>query len=208
MTDFWVLLGPDFAGKSTALTRVRDEIGWQVVSHDDHHLGDRPLITTLRSCWVDEALRHAGTRYTDELVLAVMHAVILHQRDELRRRTGSGPVVMDSFYYKVLAACTLLGVVHEPTFAYWRTFPQPKGVIYLDVPAEVTWDRSQLGERATAFEYYGDTVSRNGFLRMQRDLRDAMLGEIKDLPVTLIDATAGETAVLQKIVAAVGGTRW
>ncbi|MEV4141643.1 hypothetical protein AB0J72_56990 [Dactylosporangium sp. NPDC049742] len=212
MTDFWVLLGPDFAGKSSALARVRDEVGWQVVSHDDAFVEAHPLVRTLRGCWVDEALRHAGTRYSAELVLTVLHAVILHQRDELLRRVAAadpdaGPVVMDSYYYKVLAACTLLGVTHEPTFAAWRAMPQPAGVVYLDVPPEVTWQRSGEGARATAFEHYGPAATRDGFVRMQRDLRTAMLAEIRDLPVTVLDATAGPDAVLAKVAAAIGAPR-
>jgi thymidylate kinase len=205
MTDFWVLLGPDFAGKSSALARGRDEVGWQVVSHDDAFVDGFPLVRTLRGCWVDEALRHAGTRYSAELVLTVLHAVILHQRDELlRRAAGPGPVVMDSYYYKVLAACTLLGVTHETVFAAWRAMPQPKGVVYLDVPPEVTWERSGQGARATAFEHYGPAATHDGFVRMQRDLRAAMLAEIRDLPVTVLDATAAPDAVLAKVAAAIG----
>jgi len=204
MTAFWTLLGPDFAGKSTALARLRDEHGWQVVSHDDRFLQEYPLVATLRGCWIDNALVWAGKRYTAELVLAAMHPVILHQRDELARQSGAGPVIIDSFYYKVLAACELLGVSHEPTFDYWRTFAQPEGVVYLDVPAEVTWERAGRGARASAFEHYGQQVSRDGFVRMQTDLRDRMLAEVKGLPLTVLDGTAAPDAVLAKIVSAVG----
>src|SRR5262249_34450951 len=153
MTPFWTRLGPDFAGKSTLLGRLRDEHGWQVVSHDDRFVGGYPLVATLRSCWVDEALVWAGKRYSAELVLAVMHAVILHQRDQLARQAGPEPVIIDSFYYKVLAACSLLGVSHGPTFDYWRSFPQPEGVVYLDVPPEVAWERTGQGAKASAFEH-------------------------------------------------------
>ena len=208
MTRFWTLLGPDFAGKSSALARLEDEHGFQVVSHDDRFVGDYPLVATLRGCWVDEALVWSGKRYTPELVVAVMHAVILHQRDELARQTGDGPVIIDSFYYKVLAACELLGVTHEPTFDYWRSFPQPEGVVYLDVPPEDTWERSGRGVRVTAFEHYGQEVTREGFLRMQTDLRARMLAEVNDLPLTVVDGTADPDAVLAKIVSAVGVTAW
>ncbi|MEO6504331.1 MAG: hypothetical protein ABIQ09_20785 [Jatrophihabitantaceae bacterium] len=204
MTSFWTLLGPDFAGKSTALARLRDEHGWQVVSHDDRFLQDYPLVAMLRGCWIDDALVWAGKRYTAELVISVMHPVILHQRDELARQTGPGPVIIDSFFYKVLAACALLGVSHEPTFDYWRSFPQPEGVVYLDVPAEVAWERAGQGSKASAFEHYGPEVTRDGFLRMQTDLRTRMLAEVKGLPLTVIDGTASPDSVLAKILSAVG----
>jgi thymidylate kinase len=204
MTSFWTLLGPDFAGKSTALARLRDEHGWQVVSHDDRFLQDYPLVALLRRCWIDEALTWAGKRYTAELVISVLHSVILHQRDELARQSGSGPVIIDSYFYKVLAACELLGVSHEPTFDYWRSFAQPEGVVYLDVPAEVTWERAGRGVKASAFEHYGPAVSKDSFVRMQADLRARMLAEVKGLPVTVVDGTASPDAVLAKIVSAVG----
>ncbi|MPZ83081.1 MAG: hypothetical protein GEV28_22895 [Actinophytocola sp.] len=206
MTPFWTLLGPDFAGKSTALGRLWDEHGVQVVSHDDAFLGDRPLVSALRRCWIDDALVWSGKRYTPELVLSVMHPVILHQRDELASRTGPGPVVIDSYYYKPLAACALLGVSHEPTFDYWRSFPQPEGVVYLDVPPEVTWERAGRGTLASAFEHYGPEVTEEGFIRMQTDLRARMFAEVGDLPLTVIDGTADQDVVLAKIISAVGAT--
>ena len=108
MKGFWVLLGPDFAGKSTALARLADEHGWQVISHDDRFVQDHPLVAKLRNCWVDDALARAGERYTAELVLSVMHSIILYQRDELRRRAGTAPVIMDSYFYKPMAASSLI----------------------------------------------------------------------------------------------------
>jgi hypothetical protein len=206
MTPFWTLLGPDFAGKSSALTGLRDVHGLSVVSHDDGFLAERPLVSYLRRCWVDDALVWAGTRYTNELVLSVMHPVILHQRDELARQTGQGPVVIDSYYYKPLAACALLGVAHEPTFDYWRSFPRPEGVVYLDVPPEVTWARAGHGALVSAFEHYGSEVTEDSFVRMQTDLRDRMFAEIGDVPVTVIDGTEPPDMVLAKIAAAVGAS--
>jgi thymidylate kinase len=201
---FWTLLGPDFAGKSSALARLRSEHGWRVVSHDDLFLADHPLVAKLRRCWIDEALVWRGKRYTDEFVISVMHSVMLHLRDELARTTGPEPVIVDSYYYKALAACSLLGVAHEPTFAYWRSFPRPEGVVYLDIPPEVAWRRAGGGTKVSAFEHYGEAVSLEGFVRLQTDLRTKMLTEVGELPLTVIDGTAAPDAVLDKIVSAVG----
>jgi thymidylate kinase len=207
MTTFWTLLGPDFAGKSTVLARLRDEHGWQVVSHDDYFLDGYPLVAKLRHLWISDALVWTGKRYTAEFVLSVLHSVMLHLRDELGRQTGPGPVIIDSFFYKVLAACSLLGVSHEPTFDHWRSFPRPEGVVYLDVPPEVTWERAGRGALASAFEHYGEAVSRDGFVRMQSDMRTRMLAEVKDLPLTIVDGTAHPDVVLAEIVSAVRETR-
>jgi thymidylate kinase len=206
MSPFWTLLGPDFAGKSTVLTRLRDEHGWQVVSHDSAFVGEHSLVTTLCRNWIDQALVWTGTRYTPELVLSVMHTVILHQRDELARlcANGGGPVVVDSYYVKQLAACSLHGVVHGPTFDHWRSFPRPAGVLYLDLPPQVAWERAGRGARATRYEHYGERVTHEGFTRFQTDLRATMLAEVADLPLTVLDGTEPQDAVLAKIVATVG----
>jgi thymidylate kinase len=206
MTAFWTLLGPDFAGKSTVLRRLSRDHGWRVVSHDDEFLGDRPLVSLLRRCWVDEALRYAGTRYTAELVLSALHPVILHQRDELARAgtAGTAPLIVDSFFYKVRAACTLLGVTDDGVFSRWCAMQPPRGIIYLDVPPEVTWQRA--GERRTvsAFEHYGPQPTRQAFVDFQTDLRALMLEQVRDLPVTMVDGTAPPDTVLAKIRSAVG----
>jgi thymidylate kinase len=208
MTTFWTLLGPDFSGKSTALGRLQDEHGWQVVSHDARFSADHPLIAKLKGAWIDDGLRWLGRRYTPELVLSVMHTVVLYLRDQIDRQSGTGPIIVDSFYYKQLAACSLLGVAHEPTFDYWRSFPQPEGVVYLDVPPEVAWERTGRGAAANAYEHYGDEITREGFVRLQTDLRATMLAEVGDLPLTVIDASESSDAVLAKIVAAVGEPTW
>lgn len=207
MSTFWTLLGPDFAGKSTALARLRDAYGWQVVSHDDRFVTERPLIAALRHWWLDEALVWAGKRYSTELVASVLHSVILYQRDELARCQGPQPVIVDSYFYKVLAACRLLGIAHRPTFDRWRKFPSPARVVYLDVPPEVAWQRTGQGAAVSRFEHYGESVSWESFARLQRDLRTEMLAEVAHLPVTIVDGTAAPEAVQAAIRAAVTGDR-
>lgn len=203
-SGFWTLLGPDFAGKSTVLDRLSDEHGWRVVSYDDRYLDGYPLISRLRRHWIDEAFVWAGERYSPELVLSVLHPIVLHLRDELARSAGApdGPqrVIVDSYYYKLLAKCRLFGVEHKPTFDYWRSFPRPAGVLYIDVPPEVTWARSGQGARLNAFEHHDSTADRASFFRLQSDLRAAVLEEVGDVPVKIIDGSAPPDAVVAEVL--------
>jgi thymidylate kinase len=93
---------------------------------------------------------------------------------------------MDSYYYKVLAKCVLTGLVNEELFAWWRSFCQPRRVIYLDVRPETAWRRSGEGARLNPFEYYGTTPTWEGFRRFQTDLRRLMLTEVAPVPVTVL----------------------
>lgn len=204
-TDFWTLVGPDFAGKSTVLESLHDEHGWQVVSYDDRYLDRYPLISRLRRQWIDEAFVWAGTRYSAELVLSVLHSIVLHLRDEIARSAGGGRVIVDSYYYKLLAKCRLFGVEHTPIFDYWRSFPRPRGVVYVDVPPEVTWARSGQGARLNAFEHHDAAVDRAGFTRLQADLRTAVFEEVGDVPLTVVDGSAHPAAVVAEVLTALEG---
>ncbi|WP_431930455.1 dTMP kinase [Micromonospora sp. RP3T] len=199
-TGFWALLGPDLAGKSTVLRRLHDEHGWRVVSYDDRYLGPYPLIHQLRSSWITDAFRWAGERYSPELVVSVLTPIVLHLREELARAAGADRVIIDSYYYKLLVKCRLLGVEHTPTFDYWRSFPQPGRVLYLDVPAETAWARSDDGARVNRFEHYGPTVGRADFVRLQTDLRAALLAEVRDLPVRIVDGAAPPDEVVAAVL--------
>lgn len=200
---FWVLLGPDFAGKSTVLERLHEEYDWRVVSYDDRYLDQYPLIRGLRQGWIPDAFAWTGQRYSAELVLSVLHPIVLHLRDEIARAADHEHVIVDSYYYKLLAKCRLLGVRHEPTFDYWRSFPRPRGVLYMDVPPEVAWARTG-GRRINAFEHHGTTAGRAGFTQLQAELRAAALAEVADVPVTFIEGTADPADVMASVLGALG----
>lgn len=204
MTGFWTLVGPDYAGKSTVLERLHAEHGWQVVSCDDRYLDRYPLIRQLRETWVASAFSSLGLRYSAELVVSVLHPIVLHLRDELARAGGQDRVIADSYYYKLLAKCRLFGADHRPTFDYWRSFPRPRGVLYLDVPAEVAWARSGDGANLHVFEHYGNTADLAGFARLQSDFREAVIEEVGDVPLTFIDGSGEPDAVLSEVLAALG----
>lgn len=205
MPGFWALLGPDYSGKSTVLERLGSEHGWHVVSYDDRCLEHAPLIRCLREQWVSEAFAWAGCRYSAETVLALLHPIVLHLRDELARAAERKRVIVDSYYYKLLAKCALLGVRHEQTFDYWRSFPQPRGVVYLDVPPAVAWARSGNGSRLNPFEYFGERPALPRFARLQDEVRGYLLKEVAGLPLAMVDAAAPAESVLADVQAAL---RW
>ena len=64
---------------------------------------------------------------------------MIHLRDRLAHVRDGRPVVVDSYCYKILARCRLAGVGDNPMFDWWRTFPQPTRVRYLDIPPEKAW---------------------------------------------------------------------
>lgn len=185
---FCVLLGPDYAGKSTAMSQLAETSSpWRLVSVDDAFLGtDHRLIARLRRDLVTETLPALGTAYSPDFAATLMQTAVVHLRDQV---IGSrGPVLVDSYYYKILAKCRLLGAGESPLFAWWRRLPQPARVLYLDVPPETAWRRSGEGADLNRLEHYGDRPDRAGFAAYQADLRKIMLEEIRHLPVSVVDA--------------------
>ncbi|MEU0797941.1 hypothetical protein ABZ342_48415 [Amycolatopsis sp. NPDC005961] len=188
MTEFFVVAGQDFAGKSSALARLRgDPRHWQVISTDSAFLGARhQLVSDLRR-GVGEVLPRLGSAYTPEFLAALLQTAVVHLRDELDRADPERPVIVDSYYYKIIAKCRLAGLSGNPMFDWWRSFPQPRRVVLVEVSAESAWRRCAAGTRLNSLEHYGDRPSRDGFERYQRDLLKLMLQEIGDCPMTVVE---------------------
>jgi thymidylate kinase len=180
---FIVLSGPDYAGKSTvmaALARAGGPV--RLVSVDPELVpAEHAVVADLRRAAV-AMLPGLGSSYSPELMLAVLHTAVVHQRDRLA--TTGAPAVVDSYYYKILAKCRLLGIDEHPLYPWWRSFPRPRRVFWLDVAPETAWHRS--AGRAHRLEHHGDRCDRDSFDSFQRELRKLMLDELVDLPVTVL----------------------
>ncbi|KUO13132.1 hypothetical protein [Streptomyces sp. DSM 15324] len=184
---FFVLLGPDYAGKSSVLAELRrTATPWRLVSVDDTFLApEHALIGRLRRDVVKDVAPHES-RWSPDFLAAMMHTAVVHLRDQLVNGDPLTPAVVDSYYYKFLAKCRLAGVPDDPLLTWWRSFPPPGRIIYLDVSPENAWRRSRDGADLNVLEYYGPQPQPCGFKRYQRDLDRLVREEIRDLPVTVL----------------------
>jgi thymidylate kinase len=189
--EFSVLLGPDYAGKSTLISALSTH-DVQCVSYDGSFVQPEcSLVNDLRDGFVTRAVRSLGTAYSKDFVITLLQTSVIYLRDQAMGADSDRPVVMDSYYYKILAKCVLTGLVNDDMFAWWRAFPQPSRVIYLDVDPGTAWQRSGEGALLNPFEYYGEVPTWDGFHRFQTDLRLLMIQEIGPVPMSLLDATDG-----------------
>ncbi|MGP3966755.1 hypothetical protein [Streptomyces sp. 6N223] len=209
MTDrpFYVLLGPDRAGKSSVMAEMASALpGWQTVSTDDDLVaGEHGLVTRLRRMVVKDVLPGLGTAYSPDFLAELLGAAVVYLRDQLERQEPGVPVLMDSYYYKILAKCRLAGLDEHPLYAWWRSFPQPREVIYLDVSPETAWRRSGRGARLNPLEYFGPRPAWLGFESYQTNLGKLMLEETGRLPVTVVEerpGTAATAAAVREVLAA------
>jgi thymidylate kinase len=193
---FSVLLGPDYAGKSTVISALAAR-GVQCVSYD-HGLvqPDCSLVNDLRDCFVTRALPGAGTSYSADFIVTLLQTAVVYLRDQVMRADRDRPVVVDSYYYKILAKCVLTGLVSDSLFGWWRSFPRPRQVIYLDVDPATAWRRSGEGSRLNSFEHYGDAPTWEGFRRFQADLGRLMVEEIGPVPTEVLSDCDGVGQVI------------
>jgi thymidylate kinase len=186
--EFLVLLGPDFAGKSTALTALSTgTTPCRILSTDRQFVPPRHgLVSDLRRI-AGQALPAVGDAYTPDFLAALLQTAVVHLRDEVQRCPPGVPVVVDSYYYKILAKCRLAGVLDSPMYGWWLSFPQPRRVVYLNVSARTAWRRCDEGAGLNPVEYHGDQPTETGFEQYQNDLAKLMREEIRQLPVTEVD---------------------
>ncbi|MFJ6513902.1 hypothetical protein ACIQMO_19275 [Streptomyces sp. NPDC091406] len=184
---FCVLLGPDYAGKSSAMSALRGlSPPWRLLSVDDAFLApEHALLRRLRRDVVKEVAVH-DTTWSPEFLTAMVHTAIVHLHDRLVGDAPETPAVVDSYYYKFLAKCLLAGAPERPLPAWWRSLPRPRRVIYLEVSPENAWERARAGTALNRLEHYGGQATWEGFRRYQSDLAKVMRDEIQDLPVTVI----------------------
>jgi thymidylate kinase len=194
---FFVLLGPDYAGKSSAMRELANSLPeWRFISIDRAFVEPaHKLIAKLRRQLITEALPALGPAYSPDFAAALMQTAVVHLRDQVVARDPGRPALVDSYYYKILAKCLLVGAAPS-MLSWWRSFPQPRRIIYLDVSPEVAWRRSGFGTAANRLEHYGDLPGRTAFETFQADLHKLMYEEIRQLPVSHINSqnSVAETA--------------
>ncbi|MFF4098232.1 hypothetical protein [Streptomyces sp. NPDC001903] len=185
---FHVLLGPDGAGKSSVMRRLVSMLPeWRMVSTDSAFVApEHALIPRLRRDVHEHLLPGLGSAYSADFMASVLQTAVVHLRDQVRDADPGVPVLVDSYYYKILAKCRMAGVQDRAMYTWWRSFPQPCGVVFLDVSPESAWRRRGDGARLNALEYDGQDGSWAEFERYQRNLRKLLLEEVREVPVTML----------------------
>ncbi|TLS44659.1 hypothetical protein FE633_19025 [Streptomyces montanus] len=199
---FYVLLGPDGAGKSSVMTELNRRLPeWSFASTDDAFVGDEHrLVRQLRAHVEKEVLPGLGETYSMDFLASLLQTAVVHLRDRVGLATAQSPLVMDSYYYKILAKCRLGGVEDNPMYAWWRSFAQPRTVIYLDVSPPSAWRRLQGGASVNRLESTDVRSGRLGFESYQRSLRKLMMEEVRHVPVVIVDEQPSVTRAADRVL--------
>jgi thymidylate kinase len=200
-----VLVGGDYAGKSSVLRAIRAWPEPKVVSCDAGFVPPPyASLGRLRQIFLGDVLQQADRLYSPDYILSGLQMALIYLRDRALHERASHPVIIDSYYYKVLAKCRLCGLNSDAIFSAWRAFPQPDRVIFLRIDPELAWARAVALGGPNRFEHYGKQPTFEAFVRYQRDLEMAILQELNRLPVDVIDAGGSLDEVSEAVRECVG----
>jgi thymidylate kinase len=197
-----VLLGGDYCGKSSAMRALREQNAWGLVSCDDDFLPDAyRSMTRLRDVFFESVLPHVKQMPSPDFALLGLQMATAYLRDWAGKLRERGPVLVDSYYYKVLAKCSCTAWSSADVLAAWRNYPQPDEVIYLSVDPEIALARARTHGGPNPFEAMGSKASddRDGFLEFQRRLARSMLEEIRGIPTNVVDANRSPAEVAHDV---------
>ncbi len=197
---FLVLVGIDGSGKTSLLSALAD-LGMLTGSWRDLRDHDLP------QAMAPDAPTQIKTRLNPMPRTMFVGGHLVAQYEYLVRPAveAGTDILLDSYWYKVLAKERLLGRLHPSLTELCRALPVPDAVVFLDVDPRVALRRK--GGRVTAYECLG-APGDESFLRFQTLLRQEIMADLASVPqVHRVDADADPGAVLDQVVALLAGCR-
>jgi len=204
--EFVVLLGGDHCGKSSIINTIKCNPEWRVISKETV-VADEPtaLLKTIEQVFFNIIAKDQYNQYPSDFLLSGFQMILSYMVRQIGECNHQTNVLVDSYYYKVIAKCILRKWINNNIFDIWRAFPQPDKVLFIDSSPYTMWQHSNNGKKSNPFEYYGHDRTLNDFYRFQRDLRDTMLAEITAVPTILIDGNRDLDTIIADIYTHVPG---
>lgn len=187
-TRFLVLVGIDGSGKTTLLSRLSlpgvMTTSWRELRGHDVPATlapDAPTLIKNRLPVLSRAMFVGG------------HLVAQYEYLVRPQLDSGAHVLLDSYYFKLLAKERLFGTAHQALEDLCRELPQPDGVIYIDVPPLMSYQRKR--GLLSPYECDGHPTEAS-YIRFQTSLATAIRTQISDVPNVVIDGTADTDQLL------------
>jgi thymidylate kinase len=202
MNPFFVLIGGDGAGKTTVLRELSGRAEIEVVTLESLAASSRyDFVATARQVLFGKVL--AGD-YTAELKLSCLHLAVMCLHDAVSRARLERPVLVDGYYYKLLAKAACLGFADRPLVETWRALPRPARVVHLAIDPERAFERIGQAEKLNPLEHEGGAPSRERFVYFQKRMIACMLDEVSDLELVEVSAMVPAREIAVGVARAIG----
>lgn len=200
--SFIVLVGIDGSGKSTLLERLA-EAGVRTSSWNDLRSHDVPAMLA------PDAPTAIKARLTPLARSMFIGGHLVAQYEYLVRPAleQGDDVLLDSYYFKLLAKERLLGFVQPALEELCRQLPQPDGLILIDTPPELSWSRK--AGTLSVYEHFG-TPTETNYLAFQRGIETSLRKAGRAFPSVTLDGRQTPSALADSALIALEtlATKW
>lgn len=200
--SFIVLVGIDGSGKSTLLERLA-EAGVHTSSWHDLRSHDVPAMLA------PDAPTAIKARLTPLARSMFIGGHLVAQYEYLVRPAleQGEDVLLDSYYFKLLAKERLLGFAQPALETLCRQLPQPDGLILIDTPPELSWSRK--AGALSVYEHFGTPTEAN-YLAFQRGIETSLRKATRAIPSVTLDGRQPPSALVDSALTALEtlATKW
>lgn len=188
---FTVLIGPDGAGKTSLMTRMKTRAPeWRFTSLQPDDLYPIEHL----ECY-DWALRTHPREYVAHMAPMTrasyfLHIIAIEWEYHILPALNEGRVVVcDSYWYRMAVKES----IQNPSAAailsrLTARLPVPDLVLWLDLPLAEAWRRNGA---PTVFEVAEGELTEEAFTAFQRNVLDRVRAQVASIPQVTLDATAG-----------------
>jgi thymidylate kinase len=190
--SFLVLVGIDGSGKSSVIADLRVEglatTAWKELRNHELPQMLAPDVPT--------QIKNRLSPLSRSMFIGG-HVVAQYEYLVRPSLTQGIDVLLDSYYFKLLAKETLFHTLHQSFTELCEELPPPDCVIFLDVSPDVSFDRKKGA--LSPYEYF-DAPGRANFIRFQSQLRDHILLQLSHAPlVKVIDGNLALDVVVRGV---------
>ncbi|WKZ23747.1 MAG: hypothetical protein QY312_03205 [Candidatus Dojkabacteria bacterium] len=185
---FIVLLGGDGAGKTSVIKNLGLDC-CSVISYSETPVSNR--IESM--CEIEKIVRKdllpQFSTMSPQFRVAVYNLFVAYMAESISHEICRNNVICDSYYYKFMAKEILSGV-DANQLQIWKTLQRPDAVVYLDADPRLAYRRIKKTRAIQSNEKFVDDREEEGFIRLQKRLKEQMIEIIRksNIPLSLVDA--------------------
>ncbi len=189
----FVLLGSDFSGKTTLLNKIKLSGNPIVCGGPEEILASDSTGTLMHLMGLfNKHVQNADSSFSQDFILTSFQMYLVGMKNWIEQQPRGSCVLIDSYFYKVLAKCRIKNWKEDHIFEYWRSFEKPETVFWLNTPVTILWQRVSQQKSINKLESFSyNTKNEQAFQSFQELLRQKIKEEVTGIP--LVEVIHGQS---------------